>query len=160
MNKAAVFLLSVGLAQMTGDLLHVPAIKAIGAATNASPAPRVFSIAGGMETYSTRFFLQWNDRSGASHSLEITPEVYSKLKGPYNRRNVYGATVAYGPVLAANPKTKPMFDAVARYAMTGEAPMLQELGIDITQIEGPIRIRYDPLPGTDMGDLPRVLVIE
>lgn len=160
MNKPALFLLILGLVQITGDITRIPAIKGIGAATTASPAPKVFTYSGGMESYSTRFFLQWTDLSGASHSLQITPEIYSRVKGPYNRRNVFGAVVAYGPVLASSKYTQPIFESVARYAMTGDAPLLREIGVDTSQIAGPVRIRYDPVPGADMGDLPRMLEIE
>ena len=44
-----------------------------------------------------------------------------------------------------------------RYALCNDAPLLRELGIDPREIAGPVRIRYEPLPGTDMGDLPRDL---
>ena len=39
MSRAALFLLIVGLLQMTGDLFRLPALKAVAAATGASPAP-------------------------------------------------------------------------------------------------------------------------
>src|SRR5262249_23441171 len=105
MNKAAIFLLVIGLVQMTGDLVQTyvnqpvgKAIRGIGAATLASPAPKVFSKAsnerGSIETYSTRFFLFWNDSTGQRHELELTPELYGRLQGPYNRRNVYGAALS------------------------------------------------------------------
>ena len=86
------------------------------------------------------------------HSLLVTPEVYARLQGPYNRRNVYGAALSYGPVLP--PELR---DPVMRYAVCGDAPLLRELGIDPDDVRGPVRVRYEPLPGTDMGDLPRVL---
>jgi hypothetical protein len=114
----------------------------------------------GLETYSTRFFLEWTDRDGAVHSLAITPEIGARLRGPYNRRNTYGALLAYGPVLVSEPKTRPMFDAVAHYGLSGEAPLLRELGIDPTQVkEGSVRVRLEPLPGSDLGDLPHVLEV-
>src|SRR5712691_6455142 len=100
MNKTALVLLAVGLLQMTGDVFDLPALKGIGAATVASPAPKVFSAVRGFETYSTRFFLEWTDTSGTVYSLRLTPEVYARLAGPYIRRNVYGAALAYGPVLS------------------------------------------------------------
>src|SRR5438270_9821355 len=99
MRKSVVLLLALGLLQMAGDVLRIPAIKGLGAATAAAPAPKVFSAVRGLETYSTRFFLEWSGADGEAHSLELTPEVYSRLRGPYNRRNVYGAALAYGPVL-------------------------------------------------------------
>jgi len=89
MRKSVIVLLAVGLAQMGGDLLHVPPIKGVAAATAASPGPKVFSSVRGLETYSTRFFIEWTDIAGQIHSVEITPERTRGLRGPYNRRNVY-----------------------------------------------------------------------
>src|SRR5262249_9019819 len=97
---AAGGLLVLGLAQMSGDLTGLAPLKAIAPATAASPAPKVFSAVRGLETYSTRFFVQWTDADGSNRFYEITPERYARLRGPYNRRNVYGAALAYGPVLA------------------------------------------------------------
>jgi hypothetical protein len=157
-NAAAAVLLLVGLLQMAGDCLRLPALKGLGTATVASPAPKVFSAVRGLETYSTRFFIEWTDRAGIDHSLLLTPEVNARLRGPYNRRNVYGAVLAYGPVLATDPKTQSLFTAVARYALCGKAPLLRELGIDPSQVkEGSLHIRLEPLPGGDLGDLPHVL---
>ncbi|MCH8828178.1 MAG: hypothetical protein IID45_01230 [Planctomycetes bacterium] len=161
MNRIAVpLLLGVGLMQMAGDLAGIPALKGIGAATASSPAPKVFSVVQGLETYSTRFFLEWKDEIGKSHSLEITSEVYSRLTGPYNRRNVYGAAMAYGPVLETNEITRPMFRSVVHYAMCGDAPVLREFGIDPATIDGPVFVRYEPLPGSSMdAKLPRRLEV-
>lgn len=163
MNKAAIFLLVIGLLQMTGDLVQTyvnrpvgKALRGIGAATLASPAPKVFSKAsseqGSIETYSTRFFLFWTDSVGGRHELELTPEVYGRLHGPYNRRNVYGAALSYGPVLPAELR-----DPVMRYALCGEAPVLRELGIDPAEVKGEVGVRYEPLSGADFGSLPREL---
>jgi hypothetical protein len=164
MNKSAVALLALGLLQMSGDVLERMGfgavgrpLKGIGAASTASPAPKVFSAVRGLETFSTRFYLEWTDRAGRAHSLLLTPELYGQVRGPYNRRNVYGAVLAYGPVLATDERTRPLFESVARYALSGAAPLLRELGIDPAEVAGPVRVRYEPRPGTDLGDLPRVL---
>ncbi|HXV47625.1 MAG TPA: hypothetical protein VEB61_02405 [Candidatus Binatia bacterium] len=156
-SLAAAGLVIIGLTQMVGDLARLPTIKAIAAATGASPAPKVFSAVKGLETYSTRYFLEWIDESSAAHSLELTPAVYARLRGPYNRRNVYGAVLAYGPVLITDPSAKPMFDAVSRYALCGEAPLLRELGIEPNRVRGQLRIRLEPRPGTELGNLPKIL---
>lgn len=158
MRLAAGALLALGLLQMAGDLLGLPALKGLAAATNASPAPKVFSVAKGLETYSTRFFVEYADAAG-SHSVELTAEIYARLRGPYNRRNVYGAVLAYGPVLSTDPRAKPMFESVARRALGGDAPLLRELGLATGAVRGPVRIRYEPLPGTAMEGLPRLLEI-
>ena len=159
MRVAAACLIAVGLLQMAGDLCerYLSAyyglrLKGLGAATAAAPAPKVFSAVRGLETYSTRFFLEWTGADGAAHSLELTPEVNARLRGPYNRRNVYGAALAYGPVLPAELR-----DPVLTYSLCGDAPLLRELGLDPARAVGPVRLRYEPRPGTDMGELPRVL---
>ena len=164
MNKASVGLLVIGLLQLTGDLLERSGagvvgrpLKGIGAATTASPAPKVFSAVRGLETFSTRFTLEWWDRDGRMRTLSLTPEVYARVRGPYNRRNVYGAVLAYGPVLATDERTRPLYESVAHYALCGDAPLLRELGVDPADVVGPVRVRYDPRPGSDLGDLPLVL---
>jgi hypothetical protein len=156
-EQAAAGLLLLGLLQMAGDLLHMSALKAIGAATAASPAPKVFSSVRGLETFSTRFVLEWTDQSGAGHSEVVTPERYSGLRGPYNRRNIYGAVLAYGPVLQRDPHTRAMFDSVAAYALCGDAPLLRELGIDPAQVMGRVRIRLEPRAGTQPESMPLLL---
>jgi hypothetical protein len=157
MRIAAIALLTIGLLQMAGDLFHSPLLKGVGAATAASPAPKVFCAVRGLETYSTHFYVEWMDRDGTPRSVQLTSEVYRHLDGPYNRRNVYGAALAYGPVLATDPVTKPMLDAVMSYALCDEYRLLQELGIEPGSVSGKVRVRLEPVHGTDMGELPRVL---
>ncbi len=154
MRVAAVLLTVLGLAQMFGDFAGLPVLRGLALATTASPAPKVFSAVDGFETYSTRFFLEWTDRGGAVQSLELTPEVYARMRGPYNRRNVLGAVVAYGPIFAGSDTMRPAYEAIARYALCGDAPLLVELGVDVETLAGPASIRLEPLPGTDLGDRP------
>jgi len=80
--------------QMTADFLNLQLLKGFALATAASPAPKVFSAVHGLETYSTRFYIEYTDVRGAFHSTEITPELNSHVLGPYNRRNVFGAVLA------------------------------------------------------------------
>lgn len=141
MKFAPVFLVLLGVAQMIGDVTQFIPLKAVAAATGASPAPKVFSAVQGLETYSTRFFLDLgHDR------VELTPELYARIRGPYNRRNVFGAALAYGPVLPPNLR-----DPVTRYALCGEAPLLRELKLRATKTPA---VELEPLPGTTLGDLP------
>jgi hypothetical protein len=146
----------VGLLRMAGDLMHAPALEGLGAATVISPAPKVFSSVEGLETYSTRFFLLWTDAAGAARELELTSEVCAGIRGPYNRRNVYGAALAYGPVLARDPKARPMLRSVLAYGLLGDAPLLRELGVDPAGARD-VRLRYEPLEGTQLGDLPSLI---
>ncbi|HEY9774315.1 MAG TPA: hypothetical protein V6C81_10990 [Planktothrix sp.] len=154
----AVALVAFGSLQMIGDLTHVAALKAIGMAWGISPAPKVFTAQHGYETYSTQFFVDWQTKSGAARSLEITPALYSRVRGPYNRRNVIGAALSYGPVLYSDAKMgRPMFNDVVNYSVCGSAPLLKEIGIDSSDIKlGTLKIRYVPAPGAFMdASLPR-----
>jgi hypothetical protein len=157
--KAAILLVGLGCLSMAADLLGFTQLKGLGIASHVSPAPKVFCSQAGLETYSSRFFLEWNDLQGKPHSIQLTPELGSRLRGPYNRRNVYGAIIAYGPVLVQNETAKPMFDGVMSHAFGGDAPLLRELGVDPQQVAGTARIRLAPLAGTDLGDLPLVLEV-
>jgi hypothetical protein len=146
----AAVLIGVGCAQMLGDLLQIPALRAAGAATGASPAPKVFTAQDGFETYANRFFLEWQDITGQKHALELTPESYSAIRGPYNRRNVYGAVFSYAPVLDANPLTRPMFRMVLRRSFCGTHPVIAEVGIPAdAPRHGPLRIRLEPRGAQD-----------
>lgn len=147
-------LIVLGLLQMTADALQSKALKGVAAATAASPAPKVFSSVRGLETFSSRFFVEWTDISGAFHSVKIDPERAAGMRGPYNRRNVYGAVLAYGPVLQSDPAARPMFESVSRYALCGNAPLLQELGIPVAEIRGTPRIRLETKPSTQAGTVP------
>ena len=154
MNRPAIVLLVLGLLQMGGDILRVPLLQGIGAATVASPAPKVFSSVQGLETFSSQFYVEWTDRTGAAHSLKLTPEVYAHIKGPYNRRNIFGATLAYAPILQKDPRTREMFEAVVQYALCDKAPLLREIGIDPDQLSAPPRIRLVPRSGSAFGNEP------
>ncbi len=156
---AAYGLLALGLLQMLGSITGVAALRGIGAASAASPAPRVFTTVRGLETFSTRFELSWYDVDGMERSMVLTPDLYAGLRGPYIRRNVYGAVLAYGPVLSTDPATEELYREVARYALCGDAPVLRDLGLNPQRIGPPITIKYTPRAGTDMGDLPRSLTV-
>ena len=147
-------LLGVGSLSMVGDMLSIDALKGVGLAMAMSPAPKVFSAVRGLETYSTRFFIEWDSAEGETVSIELTPEINANLQGPYNRRNVFGAVLAYGPVLPAELR-----GPVTRHALCGDPPrLLTELlpSASLKPIQGPIRVRLAPLEGTELGDLPTV----
>ncbi len=159
MRLAAALLLVLGCVQMAAEVLRLPRLRAIAAATAASPAPRLLSSVRGLETYSTRVFLEWTDARWTVHSLRLSPELHSRLKGPYSRRNSYAAALAYDPVLLSDPITQPMFQAVAKYGLCGKAPLLSELGIDPSTVIGVRRIRLEPRAGSQTGELPLVLEV-
>src|SRR5262245_35466813 len=53
------FLVTIGTLQMAADVLAMPGLKAIAAATQVSPAMRVFTAHQGYETHAARFRLSW-----------------------------------------------------------------------------------------------------
>jgi len=151
MSRPALAVLLIGLLQMAGDATGVRALKGLGAATTAAPAPKVFSAVSGYETYTTGFFVEWDDERGARNSVPITAERYQGLRGPYNRRNVYGAVLAYGPVMPADLR-----DPVIRHALCGARPLLTELGLDVGRGRH-LRIRYQTRPGLPAPAVPLVI---
>ena len=150
-------LVVLGLMQMAGDLLGIDALKGIGAVSGASPAPKVFSSVMGLETYSTDFFIEGRDAEGRRVTVPLTSERYADIRGPYNRRNVYGAALVYGPILSTETTTAAMYDAIITFALCGDAPIARELELPLDPAREPIRIRLEPQPGTDLGGLPLVL---
>jgi hypothetical protein len=142
MKKRAALLLALGLLQMGGDLFQLPLLKKLGAASAASPAPKVFCAKEGYEAYATRFTLEWVDPWGEVHSRPLSADAAGRLRGPYNRRNVYGAALAFGPLLPDSLR-----EPVLTYGLRGEAPVLRELGIDPGEVCD-VWIRYESLPGT------------
>ncbi len=152
-------LLGLGLLQMGADALGLDALRGLANATAASPAPKVFTAVAGSEPFSTGFSIHWIDRDGRARSLALTPERYARLRGPYNRRNTYGAVVAAGPVLIERDATRDAFHAVSRHALCGPAPLLRELGIDPASVASPITLRYAGRPDADPAALPRALEV-
>lgn len=135
-NGTALALCAVGLLQMAGDLTGLVALKGIGAASAASPFPKVFSDVRGLETFASEFTLQVETRSGDHLAIPITPQRYQRLAGPYNRRNVYGAALSYAPRLPA-----PLWQAVYCYGLRPDGPLRRELGVPDDAARIGVRIR-------------------
>lgn len=123
------FLVTFGSMQMLGDVLGLPQLKGFAAATQVAPAMKVFTAHQGYETHAARFALDWQDGSGTEQSLELDPSTYSRVGGPYNRRNIYGAAFAYGPILRSDSRTRAMQASVMHYAFCAPGQLRHELGI-------------------------------
>jgi hypothetical protein len=122
---------------MAGDALGLPWLKGIGAATVAAPLPKVFSDVAGLETFASRFDLEVVTPA-ATTRREIDPDLYARLGGPYNRRNVYGAALSYAPRLPA-----PLWERVFCHGFASGGPLRRELGVpaDATAIRVHIESR-------------------
>jgi hypothetical protein len=133
MNKrvafVCTFLVTIGLLQIVADVFVMPKLKGLAAATQVSPAMRVFTAHQGYETHAARFRLSWHDPHGKQHELQLDPQTYAGVRGPYNRRNVYGAAFAYGPLLRVDPERREMQESVMQYAFCSPGELRNELGI-------------------------------
>jgi hypothetical protein len=114
---------------MLGDVLGLPRLKGFAAATQVAPAMKVFTAHQGYETHAARFALHWQDASGNPQTLVLNPATYGRVTGPYNRRNIYGAALAYGPILRSDPRTRAMQESVMHYAFCAPGSLGAELGI-------------------------------
>lgn len=138
----------VGLSAMFGHMIDSPTVKGLALVTAASPAPKVFASRDGLESLSSTFTLAWRDADQV-HRLPLTHEVYPSIRGPYNRRNVYGAVLGFGPVLAQNEQTVDAFDDVTRHALCPSegGVLLEELGIDPGSVDQ-VWLEYEHRPET------------
>lgn len=126
-NILASTILIIGLSQMAGFLFDLLPLRALGAASVIAPLPKVFADVDGVETFASRFVLEYTAPNGESDLLEITPTVYGMIRGPYNRRKVYGAAFSYGPT---PDFPRPLFDAVFEYGLMEPGPLRGEMGIE------------------------------
>ncbi len=138
-----IIIIAVGLLQVTGYLLGNKTLRGLGMATCSSPLPIVFTEVKGVETFASDFFIQYIDTNGVQDITPITPALYSKLKGPYNRRNIYGAAIAYGPVLK-----KDLLESILRYGFCKQI-LLEEMDLPLTGKDYKIIIKTKTAGRTD-----------
>lgn len=137
-NRVGLALALIGSLQMAGYITGSVVLRGVGAATAASPLPKVFSDVDGLETFASEFTLRYRDASGRVTETPVTPELYGRLGGPYNRRNVYGAALSYAPRLPV-----PLWESVYCYGLAPEGPLRTKLGLgaEATDISVTIRTR-------------------
>ncbi len=143
-NLAALGLVLIGCLPVAGYLLDARALRGLGAATAAAPFPKVFSAVDGLETIASEFTLHWRDGANGAHALVITPEVYSRLRGAYNRRNVYGAALSYAPRLPAA-----LWQSVFCFGLAPKGPLRREFGLPADAKDFSVEIRTQTRNRTD-----------
>ncbi len=109
---------------MVGDALGFAALKGVALAWGFAPLPKVFSAVDGWETFAADFTLLYRRNDGSEVKLPITPELYQRVPGPYNRRNVYGAALSYAPRLPAE-----LVESVYCYGLGRDGSLHQALGV-------------------------------
>jgi len=143
--------IAVGCLAMLGNITGIEPLKKLGLATAASPYPKVFCDAPvygkpdeEIETFASKFTLSYS-LGGQIVELPITPELYSQINGPYNRRNVYGAILSYAPALPPEMWRNGFDKAFHR-----EGALRDELGIPAgaTNIQVTIESQTAGRPGT------------
>jgi hypothetical protein len=135
-NAIYTAIILIGLLQIIGYLLGSKAIRGLGAASGSSPLPLVFTEVKGVETFANDFFVTYTDAAGHDTAVQLTPANYAKLEGPYNRRNIYGAAIAYGPILK-----KDLLDAVLTYALCSDRRLLREIELPLNATNYEIKIK-------------------
>lgn len=93
----AILVVCVGLIQTVGYVFQLANLRGIGFVSGVSPLPLVFSSFNGVETFSTDFKLSVQLKNSTVIEIDSINQIYSKIDGPYNRRNVYRAMFSYGP---------------------------------------------------------------
>lgn len=124
----SVLIILIGSLSMIGTLTSMDPIKGIGFMTTASPLPLVFSKFRGVENSSSDYYMDVRFKDGETISMKLTPEIYERAGGPYNRRNPYGAVLAYGPMLT-KPNEIILRDKVMQYSACGQGTFMREIGI-------------------------------
>lgn len=82
-----------------GFITGLAPLKGLGLAWMISPLPIVFSDTNGFEAFAAKFSMTFTLPDGSEISKPITFREAANLRGPYNRRNVYGAIIGYAPRL-------------------------------------------------------------
>jgi hypothetical protein len=123
---------------MAGYVAGSDVLRGVGAATAVAPLPKVFSDVDGLEPFASEFTLRYRNADGGFVELPITPALYGRLAGPYNRRNVYGAALSYAPRLP-----RALWESVYCHGLAVDGPLRVELGIgaQATDISVTIRTR-------------------
>ncbi|MBK8091311.1 MAG: hypothetical protein IPK32_04780 [Verrucomicrobiaceae bacterium] len=132
---ASAVVLMIGLTRMTGYFLGNQVLQGIGAVSGVAPFTKVFCSADGYEAFTARFWLRGQKADGSTEELEMTPERYARLRGPYMRRNVYGAALVFAPKLP-----QPLRESLHANALRPHSTMWRELGLPEDWISATIRI--------------------
>ena len=146
-------LMLIGCLSTIGLIFNSPTIRGIGFMTGSSPLPFVFSHSNGYETFSTTydhiltpkkgslqtldfvnnfdadFTTIFDENNNMLMSIEMDHKFYENLDGPYNRRNMIGVILSYGPFFDKENMIE-IRDQVLNWGLC-EDHLLPEVGIDL-----------------------------
>lgn len=138
-------ILALGSLQILGHAIGSRTVRGLGLATGIAPYPKVFCEAEGYEPFAAKFEIVGTDATGTEQTIPITPERYSQLAGSYNRRNVYGAALAFAPRLPENLRDHLFSQVLAPGSPLPwelDLPLLENRRIVITPRSGETVPRY------------------
>lgn len=133
-------IIAIGTFQFAGHALQLPLLKGLGTISGLSPYPKVFCEAKGYEPFAATFTIIGEDSEGMTHEIQLTAERYAQLSGPYKRRNVYGAALAYAPRLP---------EELREHLFTNLSPLFAEL--NLPSLENP-RLKITPRDGENKSE--------
>ena len=129
-KKGAIYLLILwGAANSVAFMCHDNSIRGVGFSSVSSPLPLVFSAYQGVETFSTTFELETQLQNGTLIRMPLNSELYSRIGGAYNRRNVYGALFSHGPFFDESNLIY-LRDSILYYGVCEPGSLIREFGID------------------------------
>lgn len=140
-NRWAIVVMGVGLLQMLGHVTGLKFLRGLGLASGISPYPKVFCAVEGYEGFTARFELEGLRDDGAVWRVPLDGERYAQIRGPYNRRNVHGATLAFAPRLPDELRDELLEKALAPGSVLREE---LEVPADVRQL----RVRITPRNGS------------
>ena len=123
---ATILIGTIACLQIAGHLIGSRTLRGLGLATGIAPYPKVFCEANGYEPFAATFELTGSNEE----KIALTAERYADLEGPYQRRNVYGAALAYAPGLPEDLRNH-LFEKI----LTDNFTLAHELGL--TEIRDP-----------------------
>jgi hypothetical protein len=102
-----------------------------------------------MEPFSSLYRIRFVRADGGEHVVDVTPQAYARLEGPYNFRNVFGAVFAFGPKLET-PQEVAMWESVMRWAFFEPGWVAKALGerAPLRRVEVIQESRARGIPGT------------
>jgi hypothetical protein len=136
-------LVVIGCLGPFGYLIDSKPIKGLALAWMVSPIPIVFSDANGFEAFAAKFEIELTLKDGSQSVRPISFKEASKLRGPYNRRNVFGAAIGYAPRLPLQ-----MVVSVLRYGLCAGGPLVEEFELPST-IENVALVIHDGTKGRE-----------
>ncbi len=128
-KKNLVFYVLIVLAfiRPIGFILHSPKTDGIGAATCISPLPTVFSKPGGIEAFTSRFYIVYPVGQSQHDTVLITSALFNRIEGPHNFRNAVSLSFGYFALLpGATSKS------ILHYLFF-KKKILQDMGIPLSQ---------------------------